>query len=413
VAIGSARGPLTRPMAAGLLAALVFGLSACGGSHHTASSTCNSTAVPGVDAESVTLGLLTATDGPQAQALLPFRAGVDARLGLENSKGGVNGRTLNYKWENDDSTGTGGAASVKRLVEADHVFGIIGGSANTADSSPYLASLGVPVAGIATDGTWRQHPNMVAFSTPNVGLPVTTFGNVIKSQGGHRTAVLSGAFEAASKLYSDTLVAGIQGMNIPVVDQIRVSPSAPDYGQIARKLHADNADTLVSTLNPDHLAAIVSALVAAGSPRPLVLALVGYSKAALQAFGPQLDGAYFFSEPRPFEEPNPALDKYRSAIAAYAPYLQDAEQAVGVAGWISADMFVQGLRRAGTCPTRSSFLTALRGISAYDADGLLSRPVDLASPTPSIDPCYFLVRATAGHFVAAQPPVACGQALGG
>jgi len=412
VSIGSARGPLLRTTSAGLLAALVFGLGACGGSHNTASSTCNTTAVPGIDAQGVTLGMLTATEGPTATALLPFRAGVDARLGLENSKGGVNGRTLNYKWENDDSTGTGGAASVKRLVEVDHVFGIIGGSANTADSSAYLAGQGVPVTGFAPDGTWRQHPNMVAFSNPTAGLPVTTFGNVIKSQGGHRVAVLFSAFATASAALGDTLAAGIRAMNMPV-DQIRVSPSAADYGQIARKLRADNVDTLVSNLDPGQLAAIVSALVAAGSPRPLALSTVGYSQSAIQAVGSQLDGTYFFSETRPFELPTPALNEYQSAVAAYAPYLQDAEQTVAEAGWISADMFVQGLRRAETCPTRSSFLTALRGISAYDADGLLARPVDLASPRPSIDPCYFLVRATAGHFVAAQPPVACGQALGG
>jgi len=412
VAIGSARCPLMRPMAAGLLAALVFGLSACGGSHDSATSKCNTTAVPGMDAQSVTLGLLTATEGPTAPALLPFRAGVDARLGLENSKGGVNGRTLNYKWENDDSTGTGGAASVKRLVEADHVFGIIGGSVNTADSSAYLASQGVPVAGFATDGTWRQHPNMVAFSNPVVGLPVTTYGNVIKSQGGHRVAVLFSAFATASEVLGDTLAAGIRGMNMPV-EQIRVSPNAADYGQIARKLHADNVDTLLSILNPNQLVAIVSALVAAGSPRPLVISTAGYSQSALQSFGSQLEGTYFSALTRPFEAPNPALDEYRSAVAAYAPYLQDAEQTVGVMGWISADMFVQGLRRAGTCPTRSSFLTALRGISAYDADGLLARPVNLASLTPSIDQCYFLVRVAAGHFVAGQQPVACGQALGG
>ena len=411
MSIGSARGPLMRPLSVGLLAALVFGLSACGGSHDPATSKCNTTAVLGVDARSVTLGLLTATEGITAQVLLPFRAGIDARLGLENSKGGVNGRTLNYKWENDDSTGTGGAASVKRLVAVDHVFGIIGGSANIADSTAYLASQGVPVAGFAPDGTWRQHPNMVAFSNPVAGLPVTTFGNVTKSQGGHRVDVLFGGFDTSSEVLGDTLAAGFRGMNMPV-DKIKVSAPV-DYGQIARKLRADNVDTLVSFLAPDQLAAIVSALVAAGSPRPLVLALAGYSQAVPQAFGSQLDGAYFFSETRPFEEPNPALNEYRSAVAAYAPYLQDAEQTIAVSGWISADMFVQGLRRAGTCPTRSSFLTALRGISAYDADGLLSRPVDLASPSPSIDPCYFLVRVTAGRFVAAQPPVACGQALGG
>jgi ABC-type branched-subunit amino acid transport system substrate-binding protein len=201
-------------------------------------------------------------------------------------------------------------------------------------------------------------------------------------------------------------------MNMPV-EQIRVSPNAADYGQIARKLHADNVDTLLSILNPNQLVAIVSALVAAGSPRPLVISTAGYSQSALQSFGSQLEGTYFSALTRPFEAPNPALDEYRSAVAAYAPYLQDAEQTVGVMGWISADMFVQGLRRAGTCPTRSSFLTALRGISAYDADGLLARPVNLASLTPSIDQCYFLVRVATGHFVAAQQPVACGQALGG
>jgi branched-chain amino acid transport system substrate-binding protein len=45
-------------------------------------------------------------------------------------------------------------------------------------------------------------------------------------------------------------------------------------------------------------------------------------------------------------------------------------------GWTNMDLMIKGLEVAGKNPTRQSFITNLRTVSGYDADGLLPNPID-------------------------------------
>lgn len=245
--------------------------------------------MPGVTAQSIDLGYLTPSAGAAAAILLPVRAGIDARIGLANAQGGVNGRTISFKWENDDSTDEGAAASARRLIRTDQVFGLLGGSANLGGAADFLASQNVPVVGQATDGSWRLHPNMVTVSNQVEGQPVSTFGDLVNSHGGHRAAVLSVALIGASNVISDVLRAGLTDGGVPVAEQVKIPLSGARYSETAARLKSEDVDTLVSAVDPGALAGVVSALVLtrlhalrgydAGQllPRPLDLATASAS----------------------------------------------------------------------------------------------------------------------------------------
>ena len=43
----------------------------------------------------------------------------------------------------------------------------------------------------------------------------------------------------------------------------------------------------------------------------------------------------------------------------------------GPIGYLTADLFIKGLKVAGKCPTRESFISNLRKVTSYDGGGLL------------------------------------------
>jgi len=62
-----------------------------------------------------------------------------------------------------------------------------------------------------------------------------------------------------------------------------------------------------------------------------------------------------------------------------------------MATYMETDLFLYGLDKAGTCPTRNGFIDALRA-DTYDAGGLLPAPVDLTKGFGRTTLCYTFMK---------------------
>lgn len=70
-------------------------------------------------------------------------------------------------------------------------------------------------------------------------------------------------------------------------------------------------------------------------------------------------------------------------------------------GWVSAELYVDGLKKAGPDPTQKSLLDALKGITSFDADGIIPS----ANPAgKQAQACYLLARVENGKFVRYDMP---------
>jgi branched-chain amino acid transport system substrate-binding protein len=74
-----------------------------------------------------------------------------------------------------------------------------------------------------------------------------------------------------------------------------------------------------------------------------------------------------------------------------------------VFGYLSADLMIQGLQMAGANPTRAAFISQLRGVSSYNAGGLLASPVTFTNfgtvdmlPTTS---CAYFVQIEGSKYI--------------
>jgi branched-chain amino acid transport system substrate-binding protein len=394
-------------------ATAVAGLTACSSNPHTTSSAKPACVSPGVTDDTVELGLITASAGLSGSTFLPFRAGVDARLGVENDRGGVGGRTIMYDWRDDESSpGTNNA--VARQLVREGVFGVVQGSTASAGSADYLRDQGVPVTGTATDPTWTDHPNMVTYSTLFApGPSITTWGDFVRDHHGSRAAVLSVQTLPSSIELANRMRASLTARGVAVPLFAEVPPIEPNLDSLAAEMAKADIDTIVAVLDSSQLPLVVKNARNKGLGLRVVLSPTTYDTKLLHDDGATLAGSYSYINFQPFEANLPAHRAFLAAMARYAPEVQPSTQQIAINGWIAADMIIRGLKAAPDCPTREAALKGIRSIRNYDADGLLLHQVNLATSASQTETCFAFVQVTqdGAGFSPLDPTSRCGQRL--
>ncbi|WP_131747291.1 ABC transporter substrate-binding protein [Frankia sp. Cppng1_Ct_nod] len=365
---------------------------------------------PGVSPTTVKAGLLFPNSGPAAPQFADFRAGVDARFGLANSHGGVNGRTLAYDWADDTSNPATNLSAATSLVENSQDFAVIESSNVSSGSAAYLHNNGIPVVGSGAEAAWSQNDNMFTWSKYLTDGPaLSTWGSFARNRGGRKAAVLRIAFSESSAIFAQKMTESLKAAGIDVVYTDQISVTGTDPAAIATKIKNSGADVLTGGLTVDAFARIASAASQARVPLKVTMSPSGYDQNILNMYGPQLAGTYLFVNVAPFEQHLPTHQTFIDAMAAYAPQTQPPTRQIALTGWISADMFLRGLQEAGPCPTRQSFITKLHDVHDYTADGLVAPPVDL-SKYRDVARCFtFLqINSTGTAFEVQQPAPYCG-----
>ena len=101
---------------------------------------------PGVTDTKVVIGTHQPLTGPAAPGYGKISVGAQAVYSYINDNGGINGRTIEYKVEDDGYNPTKTVEVVKKLVLSDKVFAVVGGLGTPTHSKvvDYLNSEGVP-----------------------------------------------------------------------------------------------------------------------------------------------------------------------------------------------------------------------------------------------------------------------------
>ena len=95
----------------------------------------------------------------------------------------------------------------------------------------------------------------------------------------------------------------------------------------------------------------------------------GYDYDFLEENGDLFEGAYVLTQFVPFEAEDPP-----EALDTYEEWIEETGGTVGelsLAGWISADMFVTGLRAAGPEFSQQGVIDGLNQLTDYTAEGII------------------------------------------
>jgi branched-chain amino acid transport system substrate-binding protein len=332
----------------------------------------------------ILIGFVTDETGAASSTYTDAFDGAEARIDAQNAIGGVNGHKLVLVEEDDQSTPTGNLTASQILLSKG-VFGIIEDNSGTFGSAHYLNQNGVPVVGAALDGPeWGEQPNTNMFSV--TGIPTTPInghlytysstGPELKALGVTKLAQVvfnaPSAINAANSIFATAKSAGIS----KCLDSL-VPPGNADFAPVVLQMKnlGCNGVEVLSVLST--CVALAQDLKQANVKAALICA-TGYDQnlltqpSALAAMQGTFTAAGINvlakNPPAPVKLFLSRLNKYTNWPGGIPnPELDDAYE--------SADVMILGLEHAGANPSRKAFISYLRGVSNYTAEGLLTTPV--------------------------------------
>jgi branched-chain amino acid transport system substrate-binding protein len=373
-------------------------------------------------ASPITIAYVTSITGPGASEDGSSPAGFEARIAQQNAEGGVDGHRLVPLVIDDQTSPT---AVVTAVQEADSkAFAVVSQSPLFFEAAKYPQEQGIPVTGTYDDGPeWGEQPYTNMFAADNGSVdpkyPVNTLvANFLKSRGatvlgayGYSISPSSSraAIQTADAFKHDGGKVGVLDTTVPFGGVAFTSA-----GLIAKQ---DHVDAIVPDMDDNSNFALAQAVQQAGVKLKASYFATGYEPDVINsAAWPSLQGAYFGSLFRPWSLPDAGTQQMQVAMEKYAHYTKTQFPTFGqYEAWVGADLMIKGLELAGPNPTRSNVIKDLRGLTSYNANGLLPNSLDFQTAFGH-DPaqeCTWVVQADKGGFTPVSSNPFCGTDIPG
>ncbi len=331
---------------------------------------------PGVTAKRILFGQSAALGGPAADLGTEMRRGILAAFEKINRAGGVHGRRLELRSYDDRYEPELAIANTLKLIEEDGVFALIGavGTPTSAAVEPIARAAGIPFIGPFTGAEFLRDPafgNVVNLRASYFEETETIVERLVTDLGVSRIGVL----------YQDDSYGrnGLEGVR-RALERRRLE--LVGVGSYMRNTTAVKTALLgLKRYNPEAIIVVGAYLPSAVFTqwaRKLGLealifniSFVG-SEALAATLGPSGDGVYITQVvPLPDGDTVPLLSEYREALLVNE--LNTRSSYGSLEGYIAGRLTGAILERAGSTPTRASFLSALADTGTFDLGGFKLR----------------------------------------
>ncbi len=401
---------------AGVSVGAVLILTGCSSNSAAPSSTITSTPGSSGSKAPMTIALVTSLTGPGADQFLTGPAAFNARIAEQNALGGVNGHMIKGIVV-DDQTVQPTLAIQNALSKG--AFGIVAESPLFFLGAKVAQQQGVPVTGGSVDGAeWGEQPytNMFAADTGSVDpkQPASTLpGKFMKEHGGTILGTYAYPVGGTSKVGAVNASKSFeQAGGTTAVLNTTVPIGSVDFtgdGIVAKQ---KNVNAVYPDMGNQSNNALVTAFQQEGVKPKVTLLPTGYEQDVVSSPAwHSLQGTYYASMFRPFSAPNAGTESMDAAMKKYAHWTNGQfPDFAEYEAWVGADLMIQGLKLAGSDPTRSNVIKDLRGIKSYSADGIL--PVSINYSTVfghSASPdCRWFLRVESSGFKLLSKTPECG-----
>jgi branched-chain amino acid transport system substrate-binding protein len=217
----------------------------------------SSSATPGVTAKSILLEGTFPLSGP-ASGYAPIPAGMGAYFSYVNAHGGVNGRKIIWKYEDDGYNPANTVQITHKFVEQDHAFALVGGLGTEPQTAvrDYLNQQKVPQLFVSTGATtfdrdFAQYPWTLGWQ-PDYEAEGAIYGKyIVKNLASAKLGILYQNDDYGND-YLRGLKAGLTAEHLPQIidaEPYDLSATTPPAVQVA-KLKASGADTFIIFATP-------------------------------------------------------------------------------------------------------------------------------------------------------------------
>jgi branched-chain amino acid transport system substrate-binding protein len=371
----------------------------------------------------VTIAYVCDCTGPGGPEDVGVVGAFRARIDEQNAKGGVNGHKISTLILDDQTSPTQDATAVQEAVSRG-VIGIVADTALFFSGAKYAQQAGIPVTGSFQDGPeWGEQPYTNMFASDNGSVdpkyPVNTgIGKFLVSHGGNIVAAYGYAISPSSTRSAIGTVQSVihAGGKEGILDT-SVAFGGSDFTTAALAAKAKDVNALYGGMDDNSNFALATSLKQAGVKLKAVVFPTGYEPSAIKSPAwTDLQGDYFASLFRPFQVPNAgtvqmqaALEKYDGFSKSQFPTFEQYES------WAGADLMIKGMQLAGSNLTTGAIIKSLRGVTSYNANGLIAVPIDY-STIFGHDPaktCEWYLRAQPKGFVPVTSQPTCGSDIPG
>jgi branched-chain amino acid transport system substrate-binding protein len=354
----------------------------------------------GVTDHEIKLGTHFPLSGNPAAAYAPIAYGIKAFFDYINAQGGIYGRKINFIIGDDHYNPPDTVEVVRKLVEQDNVFAIVGGLGEATHSAvwKYLEEKGVPDMFLTTGlDKWTNPTVRTRFAgNPDYTTEGTILGQYIaKNYPNARVGVLRQSDELGQE-GENGLRKAIEGTNVKIAALENYDVIQSDVTAQTERLNNANVDVLIAYAIPPQAASMVKAaretlnwdvpIIVSGINCSDIFILLAGAKDAegivSVVFGPMVS-----------QTDDPAVQKYQKVwdkfgnggpLSNFSMY-----------GISDGEMMVHLLEMAGPNLTRGSFLDAAESECGFWCSGCTSIGSQNMSPSdhrPIEDEMYAQVK---------------------
>ncbi|HWC44507.1 MAG TPA: ABC transporter substrate-binding protein, partial [Casimicrobiaceae bacterium] len=326
---------------------------------------------PGITKTQIVLGGTGPLTGTES-AYEPVLSGAKAYFDYVNAHGGVYGRKIVYKIEDDQYDPVQTVQKTQKLVEQDGVFAIFNsvGTEHAIAVRDYLNQRKVPQlfvgSGAAVIGSKHaQYPWTMGLLSSFTGEGALQGRQIVKQHPRAKIAVLYENDEYGQELLAG-LKKGLGSHAKQIVSAVSYALLDPDVLSQVQQLRASGADTFVIFALPKQaIQAFVGAAKLSWKPYeyvtsvsidPAVMQIVKLNSPGGTGVGAQSLG--FLHDPtNPTQKRSPGVKLYLQIMKRYLPG-EDPKAVAHIYGMMAAYAMVDALKHAGRNPTRAGLLKA-------------------------------------------------------
>jgi branched-chain amino acid transport system substrate-binding protein len=353
-------------------------------------------ATPGVTAKTILLEGTFPLSGP-ASGYAPIPSGMAAYFAYANAHGGVNGRKIIFKYQDDGYNPATTVQITHQFVEQDHAFALVGGLGTEPQTAvrQYLNDAKVPQLFVSTGATtfdrdFTTYPWTIGWQ-PDYEAEGAIYGKyVVKNLASAKLGILYQNDDYGND-YLRGLKAGLTAVHqgqIVDAEPYDLSATTPPAVQVA-KLKASGADTFVIFATPTPtIQAYVIATKLGWTPAHVITNSVSatdpFLTIATKSGSTITNGTvtvnYGLDPSNPIYNSAPGMKLYRQIMAKYNPK-GNANDPLNIYGVSKAWTTVQVLKAAGKNLTRAGLMKAARNMAftakLKNADPFLLPGVDI------------------------------------
>lgn len=322
---------------------------------------------PGVADGEVKLGTWGPQDGAAGSYGVLSRT-IAAYFASVNASGGVAGRKLALINENDSFQPARTEAAVRKLVEQDRVFALVGGlgAQQNLQVLDYLVRSNVPHIAPATGlGTLAQPARPAIFCVqPSYTLEATLLTrHALDTLGARKLAVLYGDDPPGREGFA-AIQAELGRRGLPPATAVTYTAVERNYSGQGLRLQASGADAIILYATPQAGGGVIQELTKLGVKARLLASTMILDPSLLDLAGPGSDGLVIASWlASSTDTANAKVAEFRAWMGTNLP--REPLNDFAAAGYAYATLLVELLRRTGPDLTRERLIATANTLQGY------------------------------------------------